>query len=303
MQSRDGGIWVTKSARLEQVANTNLSATTAVRVWTPPASGWNATNVWAPELHFLAGHWYIYYAAGRAGPPYIYQRAGVLESVTTDPLGAYVDKGVLYTGDSVLTGGGNVWAIDLTVGTINGQLYAIWSGWQANAATDKTPQQLYIARMSNPWTIATNRVMISQPDAPWEQGTVLNLEEGPEFLTHNGQTFVIYSTRESWLPAYQLGQLRLVSTTSDPMTPSSWIKSGPVFSGTVDVFGVGHSSYTVSPDGTEDWIVYHSKVAQTPGWERIIRTQKFGWRADNSPDFGTPVTTNQPVHTPSGECP
>src|SRR3569833_1630869 len=32
-------------------------------VWAPPARGWNRAQVWAPELHFLNGRWYLYYAA------------------------------------------------------------------------------------------------------------------------------------------------------------------------------------------------------------------------------------------------
>src|SRR4051794_40509019 len=32
-------------------------------VWFPPVSGPNTSNIWAPELHFIAGKWYIYYAA------------------------------------------------------------------------------------------------------------------------------------------------------------------------------------------------------------------------------------------------
>src|SRR3989440_1531280 len=38
------------------------------------------------------------------------------------------------------------------------------------------------------------------------------------------------------------------------MDPGNWTKSGPVFTGTATVYGVGHASFTVSPDGTEDWI-------------------------------------------------
>ena len=273
-----------------------------VRVWTAPDTGWNSTNVWAPELHRIDGRWYIYYAAGRSGPPFIHQRSGVLQSVTGDPQGAYVDKGMLYTGDSITTGAANTWAIDLTVHELGGHLYAVWSGWVRNAATDKTAQHLYMARMSNPWTIETNRVRISSPVADWERGTALDLQEGPEFLEHDGQVFIIYSTRESWLPAYKLGQLRLTAAATAPMNPDSMVKSGPVFTGTDRVFGVGHASFTTSPDGRENWIVYHSKVATKPGWERDLRMQRFGWKADGSPDFGTPVPAGEPLAVPSGQC-
>jgi GH43 family beta-xylosidase len=209
---------------------------------------------------------------------------------------------MLYTGNDVVADTANVWAIDLTVDRLNGQLYAVWSGWEHNALTDRTPQNLYIARMSNPWTISSNRVLISAPDASWEKGTELDLQEGPEFLEHAGQEFIIYSTRESWLPEYKLGQLKLKSSASDPLDPASYVKSGPVFTGTSGVYGVGHASFTTSPDSTEDWIAYHSKVDPAPGWNRVLRVQKFTWNVDGSPNFGTPVSTAQAISLPSGQC-
>jgi GH43 family beta-xylosidase len=302
VESQNNQIWVYKTTSL-----TMLKQNTGVVVFTAPAGNWNETNIWAPELHHINGLWYIYYAGGRKHPdgtdaPFTSQRAGVLRSSADDPQSPYVDMGMLYTGDNVAAGTGDTWAIDLTVGTINGQLYAVWSGWDQNAATDRTPQNLYIARMSTPTTISTNRVKISSPDQSWEQGPELPLQEGPEFLEHAGQQFIIYSANDSWLPTYQLGQLKLTSPTADPLNPASFVKTGPVFSGTTDVYGVGHSSYTTSPDGTEDWIVYHSKTSASPGWDRVIRTQKFTWNADGSPHFGTPTPTGESVQAPSGQC-
>ena len=286
--------------RMTRLTDLGRSAAT---VWTAPSTGWNRSNVWAPELHFIAGRWYIYYAAGSSGPPYIHQQAGVLEAPGGDPtIGPYLDRGMLYTGDSVASRAHNDWAIDLTVDTIGGQLYAVWSGWADTASTDRTPQNLYIATMSDPTTISSDRVLISAPTRPWEIGTQLSLDEGPEFLRHRGATFIIYSTSESWLPAYELGQLRLTPG-ADPMNAASWVKSGPVFAGSSAVYGVGHASFTISPDGTEDWIVYHSKVEPRPGWKRDVRAQKFGWNADGSPQFGTPVPTGQRIRAPSGQCP
>jgi GH43 family beta-xylosidase len=114
--------------------------------------------------------------------------------------------------------------------------------------------------------------------------------------------FIIYSTRESWLRGYQLGQLRLRSADADPTDPASYEKTGPVFAPTETVFGVGHNGFTTSPDGTEDWIVYHAKTDTLPGWRRVIRMQKFGWRPDGSPDFGRPAPSGVPLPVPSGEC-
>ena len=59
------------------------------------------------------------------------------------------------------------------------------------------------------------------------------------------------------------------------------------------VYGPGHNSFTTSPDGTEDWIVYHGKDwrdADLQGFAgRMTRAQRFTWRADGPPDFGHPI--------------
>ncbi len=301
VQSTGRGILVSKSDRLTQL-NQN-----GVPVWAAPDTGWNRTNVWAPELKFLDGRWYIYYAAGRTNPGEFFttQRSGVLESATADPQGAYVDRGQLYTGDHLGTKADNRWAIDLTVATIGGQLYAFWSGWEGDAPNDKTQNQnLYAARMANPYTVATNRVRISAPDQPWEDNPPeigFDLQEGPEVLQRNGQTFIVYSTRESWMPNYRLGQLKLTNPAA-PLDPASYVKTGPIFVSANGVFGVGHNTFTTSPDGKEDWVVYHAKTSTTPGWnDRVVRMQKFTWNADGSPNLGTPVTSGQQLPVPSGQ--
>jgi GH43 family beta-xylosidase len=301
--SKNRGIYVYKSDKLTDLRQNE------VRVWAAPDTGWNQTHIWAPELHLIDGRWYIYYTGGQPGPPdapFIHQRSGALQSVGDDPQGAYVDKGMLYTGNDVKADTGGIWAIDLTVGRLNGQLYAVWSGWERNTSIARTPQHLYIARMSNPWTIASNRVKLSSPTESWEVRTDtvdgLNLQEGPEFLRNGDHTFIIYSTRESWLKDYRLGQLRLKDPNADPMNPANFVKTGPVFMPTETVHGVGHGSFTVSPDGTENWHVYHAKTSTVPGWERVIRMQKFTWNPDGSPNFGTPVPSGQSIPVPSGQC-
>lgn len=293
--SARGGIYVSASKKLTDPGK-------RVTVWQTPESGWNQSNVWAPELHFFNGHWYIYYAAAKQpGSPFIYQRSGVLESVTDDPFGPYTDIGMLYTGDNIEDTATVKWAIDLTPLELNGQLYAVWSGWEENRETDRTPQHLYIARMSDPATIVSNRVKISSPEEAWETGGELDLNEGPQILKNKEKVFIIYSTRESWLKEYRLGQLALADTSRNPMKPENWKKSGPVFQGTEEVYGVGHCSFAKSPDGTEDWILYHTKKSTKPGWDRDIRLQPFSWHADGSPNFGSPVPAGKPLEVPSGE--
>src|SRR5581483_6684222 len=112
------------------------------------------------------------------------------------------------------------------------------------------------------WTISGDRTLISSPTNSWEQNG-LPINEGPEVLTKDGTVNIIYSASGYWTNQYALGQLTL--TGRNPALASSWTKqtSGPVFAPTTNVPGVGHASFTKSPDGGQDWIVYHAH--NTPG--------------------------------------
>jgi GH43 family beta-xylosidase len=270
-------------------------------IWKAPETGWNRACVWAPEIHFIGVRWYVYYAAGESGPPFIHQRTGVLRSKSADVFSEYEDLGMLYTGDDSSVPESNIWAIDMTVFEHDGKLYAVWSGWEKQADTDKTPQHLYIQEMENPVTLKGKRVLLSSPEESWETGGPLNINEGPEILKKADKTFIVYSCRESWTPEYRQGMLQLKNANADPLVRENWIKTGPVFEGNEKVFGVGHCSFVKSPDGTEDWIVYHSKKTTNPGWERDVRMQPFTWKPDGTPDFGKAIPAGVMLKLPSGE--
>lgn len=271
-------------------------------VWTTPDSGPYSRQVWAPELHFLRGKWYIYFAAsdGKNENHLTY----VLESAGNDPLGPYELHGPLATGDGDDGLSPNVWSIDMTVLEVGDQLYAIWSGWDA-PGTDR--QFLYIAPMSSPTQLSGPRVRLcSNDDYLWERVKAglehRGLNEGPQVLKNGERTFLVYSCGASWLPTYRLGMLEL--TGKDPLDPASWKKfDRPVFDGNKATYGVGHSCFVRSPDKTEWWHVYHAKRSREPGWQRTIFAQPFHFRSDGAPDFGQPIEQGIPQRLPAGEPP
>ncbi len=252
-------------------------------VWEHPLKSRDA-EVWAPELHFIQGKWYIYVTFGKSAAHRMY----ALEAKTDDPQGEYILKGKV--ADST-----DRWAIDGTIMELSGQLYFIWAGWETEVYGQ---ENLYIARMSNPWTISSERVCISQPEYALEKcspaGRAL-VNEGPQVLQRGGKTFIIYSASYATIEDYCLGQLTLVG--SDPMQPQSWVKKDtPVFSKTEFCHGPGHASFVRRRDGS-DWIVYHSVNTVLPSvdiespnsWARNVIAQRFRWNADGSPNFGQPL--------------
>ena len=66
-------------------------------------------------------------------------------------------------------------------------------------------------------------------------------------------------------------------------------------------FGPGHNSFFQSPDGKEDWILYHAnpEAGQGCGNRRSPRAQRFTWKPDGTPDFGRPVALGVPIPAPA----
>lgn len=266
-------------------------------VWTAPSSGPNSRNIWAPEVHFINNKWYAYYAADDGNNAN--HRMYVLENASADPLtGTWESKGKI-------TDATDKWAIDGTVFEHNNQLYFLWSGWEGNR---DGRQDIYIAKMQNPWTIEGERVMISSPTYDWEKLGIpdVDVNEGPEIIKNPaGKVFLTYSASGCWNDDYSLGLLTLKDG-GDPLVAANWTKTAtPVFTKNTSggAYGPGHNSFFKSADGTEDWILYHANSTSGQGCRnaRTPRMQKFTWNADGTPNFGQPLSINTPIKKPSGE--
>lgn len=270
-------------------------------VWRCPKEGWNSAELWAPELHKIGDKWYVYYAADAGNN--IDHRTGVLESVTGDPQGSYIEHGPVYTGDEIETGKNNRWAIDATPLEMNGKLYLVWSGWDGR---NDDIQSLFIAEMENPWTVKTNRVKICANNTyDWERVSddhgKKGLNEGAEVIKNDGKVMLVYSCSGSWEVTYKQG-LIWIEDGKDPMVPANWTKlPEPVFKGNDKVHGIGHLSFVKTPDGTENWVIYHSKKGTETGWRRDVRAQKFTFGPDGFPVFGEAIPAGVPIKKPSGE--
>ncbi|MCR5836244.1 MAG: RICIN domain-containing protein [Lachnospiraceae bacterium] len=279
-----------KIAELSSLENMGSFGTTVV-AFTPPDSGMYSKEVWAPELVWLSGRWYVYFCADDGTNAN--HRMYVLQGGTNadNPLdGDWTFMGKIYDTSN------DRWAIDGTAFTYNNENYFVWSGW--GDSTGGNVQNLYIAKMSNPWTLSTQRVCICQPTNSWEKSGGSSIAEGPEVLVNGSKVHIIYSAAASFTDSYCLG--RITCTDSNLLNPSSWTKSdGPVFKGTEYTFAPGHNTFVKSVDGTENWIIYHCARYSGSKWTRAIRAQRFTWTDNGYPFFGEPIDQGVSVSRPS----
>ncbi|CCH55562.1 Alpha-N-arabinofuranosidase [Fibrisoma limi BUZ 3] len=264
-------------------------------IYTPPKGKAYSRDLWAPEIHHLRGKWYVYFAADSLNN--IGHRIWVLENASADPMeGEWTLKGKL-------ADPGDHWAIDLSTFEHKGKLYAIWSGWEG--ATNGQ-QNIYIARLKNPWTMKGDRVLISQPELAWEKhgdvpqewqknGEVpkIYVNEGPEFLQNGKHRFIIYSANACWLD-YCYGLL--THTGGSLLKAGNWRKHAqPVFTQSLEegIYAPGHGGFFRSPDGRQDWMIYHANPSATDGCgnKRAPHIQPFTWNTDGTPNFGRPMRT------------
>ncbi|WP_035481895.1 family 43 glycosylhydrolase [Gallaecimonas xiamenensis] len=258
-----------------------------VMVWRKPDEGPYSDLIWAPEIHFNQGAWYIYFAAApsREIKDQLFQhRMYVIRCQDANPVAGHWEfLGQIDTGiDS--------FCLDATTFSHQGQLYYLWAQKANDIAGNSN---LYIAKMDKPWRIASEPVLLTKPEFDWEcRGFLVN--EGPAVLHRNGKFFITYSasaTDEN----YAMGLL-WADENSDLLDPKSWTKSqSPVLVSAPEhkIFGPGHNSFTLGEDGQTDLLVYHARtyteIEGDPLWDpnRHTFVKPLRWDENGMPVFGS----------------
>ena len=287
-------LWKTKSL-------SDLKTAESKTIWIAPKDTEYSASIWAPEFHFIDGKWYVYFAADNGSNDT--HRMYVLENNSENPFeGEWIFKGkVAAQTDN--------WAIDGNVFKFNKQLYMIWSGWEGNT---NGQQNIYIAKMKNPTQIDGDRVLISSPGNPWElHGTLhnngnteqVNVNEGPQFLSHKNKAFIVFSASGCWTDYYSLGLLTFTGK-DNLLDASAWVKSDkPILeqSAKTKVYAPGHNSFFKSPNGKEDWILYHANSNPGDGCsgKRSPRMQQIKWDKNGFPVIGEPTAEGVPLAIPA----
>ncbi len=226
-----------------------------VEVWHKHEDGIMSYHVWAPELHYLNGAWYIYFAAGEKENVWNI-RPYVLECKDEDPLtGTWTEKGKMGCApDDEFSF--RAFSLDATVFESAGKYYYVWA---EKVSVGKQISNLYIGELENPYQLKTVQVLLTTPDYDWERvGFWVN--EGPAVIKRNGKIFLTYSASETGV-AYCVGMLT-ANEGDDLLDPLVWKKERyPVLSSNYEkgIYGPGHNSFTVDEEGN-DILVYHART-------------------------------------------
>lgn len=224
-------------------------------VWFKHESGPMSRHIWAPEIHYLDGKWYLYFA-GSEEEDIWKLRPYVLECTGQDALkDEWIELGQMQAAD-----GDNKsfidFSLDATIFENQGKRYFCWAektGGQFAASN------LYLAEMESPIKLKTVQFMLTTPDYDWERiGFWVN--EGPAVIKNAGKIYISFSASATGA-CYCMGLME-ADENSDLLDRNSWKKSRyPVLETDYDkqIYGPGHNCFTVAEDDVTPLCVYHAR--------------------------------------------
>jgi Predicted beta-xylosidase len=231
----------------------NLSDAEEITIWTKHSQGIMSIHIWAPEIHYIRGKWYIYFAGGNINDIWAI-RPYVLECAGNDPMkDEWIELGQMQGVDAFSF---QDFSLDMTVFEHKDRLYCVWA---EKVSVGKKISNLYLAEMDSPARLKSELILLSIPDYDWERVDFW-VNEGPAILSHDGRLYLTYSASATGA-CYCMGMLS-ISEQDEILNPRAWKKERyPVLKTDVQMgmFGPGHNSFTKTEDGLEDIMFYHAR--------------------------------------------
>ncbi|MBQ9590580.1 MAG: family 43 glycosylhydrolase [Butyrivibrio sp.] len=226
-----------------------------VCIWEKHESGDMSKHIWAPELHYIDGRFYIYFAASREEDKWRL-RPYILECEGQDPIhNKWIERGMIQRSDDDIYSF-KAFSLDSTVFENKGQLYYVWA---EKVSVGIGISNLYIAKMESPTKLSTEQVLLTTPDYDWERVDIW-VNEGPAVIKKDGRIFLTYSASATG-ECYCMGMLS-IGENEDLLDPRAWTKEKkPVLCSDRELgfYGPGHNSFTKLPDG-RDVCVFHART-------------------------------------------
>ncbi|MFC7533004.1 family 43 glycosylhydrolase [Actinoplanes sp. GCM10030250] len=261
-----------------------LGTAATANAFVAPSSGALSGWIWAPDIQYIDGAWYMYFSAS-PGTARFDQRLYWIRNTCANPMTCS------WSAPQRFNTGWESFQLDAASFVNRGVRYFVWA--QDSPSTNFN-SHMYIARMSGPTAITGSAVEIARPTVNWEKEGVAGVVEGPSPLVKNGRVYIAYSASATD-SRYKLGLLSSWDNV-DLLNTASWYKHpNPVFQTANGVYGPGHGSFTVAEDNTTDMLVYHARDYATPTPDaltdpnRHTRMQQLLWRENGDPFFGQPI--------------
>lgn len=262
-----------------------LAGAEEVTVWGKHEKGIMSEHIWAPEIHYIGGRWFIYFSAGDVDDVWAI-RPYVLECTGQDPIrDIWVELGQMQPGDAYTF---QDFSLDMTVFHHIGKWYCVWA---EKVSVGKKISNLYIAKMESPNKLASAQVLLTSPDYDWERVDFW-VNEGPALLRHNGRLYLTYSASATGV-CYCMGMLS-IEEDGEILNPRAWKKERlPIVKTDWEkgILGPGHNSFTKSEDGNKDIMFYHARqydeITGDPLYDpnRHTYRMEIKWGEDERPVF------------------
>jgi GH43 family beta-xylosidase len=259
-------------------------------------TGWAWSDLWAPEVVYERGTFYMYVSATRRRPGRRRSRwdegasddrgrhVGVARS--TSPLGPFVWDDVPLV-DS--------WSIDAhPFRDDDGALWLFYNTRnELTCYPDGTPGTAIVAdRLLAPDQLQLRPRPTVSPSQRWEGNREGDFywNEAPYVLKRRGVYHLMYSGGHFRDETYGIGLAR------SPSAFGPWTKlpENPIVAGTTEIAGPGHHSFVFGPDAASRYAVYHGYVPGDSG--RKVHLDRMRWVGDRPFVIG-PTHDEQP-HPP-----
>lgn len=282
------GLWMARAVNLCDIGKVE-----PVLIWSQKLTGEapEMTALWAPQLYYMDGRWYIYAAAQTSRDtatgqdrryPYVWV------GTPDDPMGDYDYFGCMENIDEEVFS-----YLSPRVIKHGGKWYMFMSGFYSQSDMNPHTQRMRVCELASPTRMASKQIVISSPEYDYEKGIM----EGPyPFYAPDGTLFMLFAAGHTRTDLYCTGVMRFNGGENDSLLDASkWEKfAEPLQYTDYDnfVYSPGAMVVTTAPNG-DLYGVYHAKEYHYSAYSmRRMHMQKITF-VDGMPQMEAP----QPVDT------